>query len=373
MPLPRLTDARHLADPHHQTQIGRKGKYDMADFAGNTADRARRISLTSKPQVFRDALDQSDRNDFYRFSIGKRSSFKLNLSGIAAGADLNVELRNSQNQVLARSAQPGGLNEVMNQVLEKGIYWIRAFRKSGNSNYKLKVSTAPPPDLAGNTPDTARPITVGATSSVYSDFVSTDTDNSDYYSFTLTDKTTRLSSSLSGITSDVQVNLFDRTNQLIASKSSSTTPDFELVLGAGSYYAQVQPLNGSTAYKLSLAGTAIPDSAGETTATARTVFLSSTPTTLSEFVGKGDSEDYYKFTVRKAVTLNGAIATTPLLPTDSTSLRVSLLKDNNGVLASYQSSIDPTFSYSLSPGVYYIKVNPILEAQANYNLSLSAA
>ncbi|MBD3883365.1 PPC domain-containing protein [Phormidium tenue FACHB-886] len=344
----------------------------MADLAGNSATQAKRIGLAEKPRVFRDRLDASDSKDFYRFSLRQRSSFKLQVDDIGAGADVNLELRNGDNQVIWRSAKPGQLRESINQILDKGKYFIGVLRKSGDTDYRLKASAAPPPDLAGNTPSTARKISLSGTPSIQSDFVSANPIDTDYYAFTLTDKTTRLRSSVSGVTANVQVNLFDSTNRLISSNTSSSTPDFEQILGAGTYYAQVQPLSGSTSYKLSLTGSAIVDTAGETIATARAVTLGTKPTPLEEFIGTGDSDDYYQFTVRKSGTLTGTIATKSALANDSRTLRVSIRDANDRTLASYQSGLDPTFSYSLKPGVYYVRVSQVEVAQADYRLDLSA-
>ena len=359
----------------------------MADFAGNSATQARRLALSSqpgaKPSVVRDRLDSSNRNDFYQVSLRQRSSLNLRVDGIGVGADVNLELRNSDNQVIGRSTNAGQLRETLKQVLDTGKYFIRVFRKSGDTDYRLKASVAPPPDLAGNTTATARQISVSGNPSVSSDFVSVTSDDSDYYAFTLTDKTTRLQSSISGVTANAQVNLFDSANHLITSNNSNSTPDFEQILGAGTYYAQVKPLIGATTYNLSLTGIPIADTAGETAATARQVSLGAKSTRLEDFVGAGDADDYYTFTVpktaaQKTTTLNGSIATKPGMPGDSSLLRVSLIglnaKGAEMMQASYQSSIDPTFSYkNLTPGTYYVRVSQIQNAQATYQLDLSIA
>ena len=349
----------------------------MADFAGNSAAQARRLALPSqldaKPSVVRNRLDAGNRNDFYQVSLRQHSSLNLRVDGIGVGADVNLELRNSDNQVIGRSTNAGQLRETLKQVLDKGKYFIRVFRKSGDTDYRLKVAADSPPDLAGNTPATARKVSVSNTPGIYSDSVSITPDDTDYYGFTLTDKTTTLQSSISGVTANAQVNLFDSADRLIASNNSNSTPDFEQILGAGTYYAQVKPLSGATSYKLSLTGTPIADTAGETPATARQISLGAKSTRLEDFVGAGDIDDYYKFTVQKAGKLSGAIATKPGMLGDTSTLRVSLKGANDNMLASYQSSIDPTFSYSLTPGTYFVRVSQVQDAQATYQLDLSVA
>ncbi len=90
-------------------------------------------------------------------------------------------LLNSSGSVIASSLRGGSNPERITRQLSAGTYYIRVYCYTGNTNYNLAVSAAPlaPVDLAGNTLATARAITVGSSTTSYTDWVGS-TDTNDY-------------------------------------------------------------------------------------------------------------------------------------------------------------------------------------------------
>ncbi|MFN5971304.1 MAG: S8 family serine peptidase, partial [Microcystis sp.] len=224
-------------------------------------------------------------------------------------------------------------------------------------------------DLAGNTLATARDITIGATTSTYSDFVGS-TDTNDYYRFSL-GTSSNFSLNLTGLSADADVSLLDSNGSVITSSTngSNISESITRQLNAGTYYIRVYPYSGSTNYDLSLAAASvtIPDNAGNTLATARDITIGATPTSYSDFVGSTDTNDYYRFSL--GTTSDFSLNLTGL----SADADVSLLDSNGSVITSSTngSNISESITRQLSAGTYYVRVYPY-SGSTNYNLSLSA-
>jgi hypothetical protein len=111
------------------------------DYAGNTPNQARQISLTSTPRTYKDRVGSLDTNDYYRFTLGKRSSVKLALKGLNANADVAL-ISKSRSQPTRRSTRNSTQGEAINQVLDAGTYYVRVYPRNGNVKYELSLSAA---------------------------------------------------------------------------------------------------------------------------------------------------------------------------------------------------------------------------------------
>ncbi len=113
------------------------------DYAGNTLEAARSLTLTPTTQTFTDYVNRFDTNDYYKFTLSGRSSFNLSLDGLTGNA--NVELLNNSNQVLQSSAKWGKAAESISVSLDSGTYYIRVYPGNNwaRSNYTLDVSATP--------------------------------------------------------------------------------------------------------------------------------------------------------------------------------------------------------------------------------------
>jgi hypothetical protein len=113
------------------------------DYAGNTLEAARSLTLTPTTQMFNDYVDRFDTNDYYKLTLSGRSSFNLSLDDLTGNA--NVQLLNSSNQVVQSSAKWGKAAEAISVSLDSGTYYIRVYPGNNwaRSNYTLGVSATP--------------------------------------------------------------------------------------------------------------------------------------------------------------------------------------------------------------------------------------
>jgi hypothetical protein len=230
------------------------GLFSSVDLAGNTLATARAITVGSSTTSYTDWVGSTDTNDYYSFSLANSSNFNLGLTGMTADGD--VQLLNSSGSVIASSTNGGTASESITRQLSAGTYYIRVYPyQSANTNYNLAVS-ATSIDLAGNTLATARAITVGSSTTSYTDWVGS-TDTNDYYRFTLANSG-NFNLSLTGMTADADVQLLNSGGSLIASSANGGTTSESITgqLSAGTYYIRVYPYqSANTNYNLAVSAT----------------------------------------------------------------------------------------------------------------------
>ncbi|EPF20199.1 S8 family serine peptidase [Microcystis aeruginosa] len=236
-------------------QSSSAGLPSSVDLAGNTLATARAITVGSSTTSYTDWVGSTDTNDYYRFTLANSGNFNLGLTGMTADAD--VLLLNSSGSVIASSVRAGTASESITRQLSAGTYYIRVYPYSGNTNYNLAVSAAPlaPVDLAGNTLATARAITVGSSTTSYTDWVGS-TDTNDYYRFSLANSS-NFNLGLTGLTADGDVQLLNSSGSVIASSVRAGTASESITrqLSAGTYYIRVYPYSGNTNYNLAVSAT----------------------------------------------------------------------------------------------------------------------
>ncbi|MBD2599704.1 MAG: S8 family serine peptidase [Microcystis sp. M20BS1] len=230
------------------------GLSSSVDLAGNTLATARAITVGSSTTSYTDWVGSTDTNDYYRFTLANSSNFNLSLTGMTADAD--VRLLNSSGSFIASSTNGGTASESITRQLSAGTYYIRVYPyQSANTNYNLAVS-ATSIDLAGNTLATARAITVGSSTTSYTDWVGS-TDTNDYYSFSLANSS-NFNLSLTGMTADGDVQLLNSGGSVIASSTNGGTASESITgqLSAGTYYIHVYPYqSANTNYNLAVSAT----------------------------------------------------------------------------------------------------------------------
>ena len=230
------------------------GLFSSVDLAGNTLATARAITVGSSTTSYTDWVGSTDTNDYYSFSLANSSNFNLSLTGMTADGD--VQLLNSGGSVIASSTNGGTASESITRQLSAGTYYIRVYPyQSANTNYNLAVS-ATSIDLAGNTLATARAITVGSSTTSYTDWVGS-TDTNDYYSFSLANSS-NFNLSLTGMTADGDVQLLNSGGSVIASSTNGGTASESITrqLSAGTYYIRVYPYqSANTNYNLAVSAT----------------------------------------------------------------------------------------------------------------------
>src|SRR5205807_140593 len=128
-----------------------------------------------------------DHDDYYRVSleIGRASCRKR--EGLSKDAD--VQLLNAGGGVIAGSYYGGATPESISRTLDAGVYYVRVYQFSGDTNYNLSVTAnvvAPPtpPDYAGNSMAAASDMGTLNGSRFFQDFVGS-VDHDDYYRVSL--------------------------------------------------------------------------------------------------------------------------------------------------------------------------------------------
>ncbi|MCZ8199669.1 S8 family serine peptidase [Microcystis sp. LE19-55.1A] len=232
------------------------GLSSSVDLAGNTRANARVITVGSSTTSYTDWVGSTDTNDYYRFTLANSSNFNLGLTGMTADAD--VQLLNSSGSLIASSINGGTTSESITRQLSAGTYYIRVYPYSGNTNYNLAVSATSSVDLAGNTRATARAITVGPSTTSYTDWVGS-TDTNDYYRFTLANSR-NFNLGVTGMTADADVQLLNSSGSVIAYSDNGGTASEGITrqLSAGTYYIRVYPYSGNTNYNLAVSATTAP-------------------------------------------------------------------------------------------------------------------
>lgn len=306
------------------------------------------------------SVSLADPQDYCRFTIAQPSDVRLRLNGLSWNADL--QLLNAQGGVLVNSARIGNATEDIGRALEAGTYYARVTSQSTNAtNYNLTLSAV----VNDNSIAGARDLgTIGLTPTKFSDVIG-NSDTQDYYRFTIS-QPCEVGLSTSAATASV-VTLFDGQGQFITDSSYWGVHAGELrqPLHAGTYFVSVRQINASADIPYGL--TIVDRGSDNSIDTVRDLgTLSSTPTTVRDFVGLLDTQDHFRFTLTQArnvrVQLSGL----------SDDADVQLLDAQGRVVASSirYGTTSEDFTASLSAGTYFIRVVRF-SGNTNYDLTLS--
>ncbi|MGH2414167.1 MAG: pre-peptidase C-terminal domain-containing protein, partial [Microcystaceae cyanobacterium] len=93
------------------------------DYAGDSLQAARYITVKSKTKNYDDWVGLSDTNDYYKLKLKTTSDLKLGLSG--HNDDAQVRLLDSNGNRLASSLNVGSTNEPINLTLNAGTYYVQ--------------------------------------------------------------------------------------------------------------------------------------------------------------------------------------------------------------------------------------------------------
>ncbi|MBD2460442.1 DUF4394 domain-containing protein [Oscillatoria sp. FACHB-1407] len=104
---------------------------------------ARPINITPSTDDFDDFVGVGDPEDFYRVNLNSPTNLNLALNGLSA--DANLELLNSTGTVIGRSSNTGTTEDLINQSLTAGTYFVRVFPAATNTSveYTLNFASAP--------------------------------------------------------------------------------------------------------------------------------------------------------------------------------------------------------------------------------------
>jgi hypothetical protein len=113
------------------------------DQAGNTLATARLITPGATSTLLKDAVGTADTADLYRFENRTFSTLGVNLSGLSA--DANIQVLNSNGNVIRSSIAADTTPESINAGLAAGTYYVRVVpgANSATTNYELSLTLNP--------------------------------------------------------------------------------------------------------------------------------------------------------------------------------------------------------------------------------------
>jgi hypothetical protein len=323
------------------------------------------------------SVSSTDLNDYYRFSLATSSSFSITLSGLSADADL--QLLNASGSAIATSDAAGTASETISRQLAPGTYYIRVYPfLQATTSYSLSLSgvgaSVDPGNLLANAYDLG---TYSDSERTFSDSVSA-TDRNDYFQIQLAERSI-LNLSLTRLSADADLELLSSTGSVLNSSfnAGSTSEQLSQILNAGTYYIRVLSFdNILTNYDLRISDTPTV-ATDDTLATARSLTLGATPLTITDFVGDGDRNDYYRFSLSSGNALN--LSLTQL----TSDIDLELIRDINGngtvdsgdvVARSVRAgSNDESITLAnLAVGTYFVRVYQF-SGNSNYTLRLSTS
>jgi serine protease len=360
---------------------------------GNTLPTARNLGVinngtASGNRLVFDSVGRTDLLDIYFFQLTQGSRTQITLSDLSADADIrliqdaNNNGRIESNEIL-RVSELSGINRdsIFLSSLGIGEYYIEVSSYSGNTNYSLAISAAPTD--TGSTIATASELGIINGRKTLPGDIGVGGDLSDLYRFRLaTDSDLQIN--LTGLSSDADLYLIQDTNNngLIDTGETigrsilfgNSPEQISLTnLRSGTYFIQVQQYTGQSLYTLNITA----DSAGPTLRTARSLeSISGVTTTVREFVGTSDRDDYYRFY------LNGNSNINLTLRDLSADADLYLIRDtNNNGIADLGETLDFSVNLgtqndrislnNLSAGSYFIRVRSYLDGNTNYSLDLT--
>jgi hypothetical protein len=242
--------------PYHLAVSGTAGAAPPPDAAGSTQSDAHDLGdVTGTQAEASDWVGPADTSDYYAFEITQRQQVTIGLDGMSADADINLE--GSDGSYLLSGTNTDTEAESLTATLEPGTYYLNVYPAGeGATDYRVTVAgttaAPPPPDGAGNTPETAGIIQhVGPRPVTIHDWVGF-TDRDDYWRFTLNSRAD-VTVHMTMEKGDADIDLLRASDQenLISGANSGTDPeDLQLRLDPGTYLLHVYSYQGDTPYTL---------------------------------------------------------------------------------------------------------------------------
>ena len=331
-------------------------KYCPTDKAANDYKTAFDISTLDNWVGFGDAAD------FYKLTMTNAGFLSLGLTGLTGNADLS--LLNSAGTAIKTSANTGITNEAINNIaLLAGTYYVKVAAGFGvnDASYTLThTEKYTPVDTGANTWQTAKNIDDGVDNWVGFG------DVADFYKLTMTNAG-MLTLGLTGLTGNADLSLLSATGGVLKTSSNAGIASEAInnvALLAGTYYVKVAAGTSvnDASYNLSNTIKYTPaDKAANDYKTAQDI------ANLDNWVGFGDTADFYKLTMNNAGTLSLNLtgltgnADLSLLNSAGTAIKTSA---NTGITSEAITGV------SLLAGTYYVKVAAGYGVNdASYNLT----
>jgi hypothetical protein len=114
-------------------------RVEAGDRVGNNMLQSTTLSPTSSGVQAQDWVGGMDQCDFYKFDVAQSSTVKLDLTGLAANA--NLEIRDTTGKVIASSKNAGTTAESISQTFEKGTYYAVVLGDNIATTYNLNMTS----------------------------------------------------------------------------------------------------------------------------------------------------------------------------------------------------------------------------------------
>lgn len=395
--------------------------YDLAISAAAAPEipaLSQAIDLATPNDTVNDSVSDENPIDLYSFTLDRSSEVTLTLEGLSADADLyllqdingngqiDADGRSEEGEVVNFSDEPETTSETISDFLEAGTYYVTVEQFQGNTDYSLNLTTeaivvaedgnetiAQGGDLGPIRDDMG-----GLNPMTFSDRVG-DNDPIDYYTFRIfdppnlpnveqprVDLDVRLE--MRGGNADLRVILDENGNGEVdeeevvdISANPGKEPDYIFIpdLEAGTYIIEVAQFSGEVQYDLTIAPKnssnprdTRPDDLNEIFGTDG-IILTEEPVMFSDFLGKRDRMDWYKFTILQ----DGELDITLTGMSDDADL--SLIADVNGngqtdageriLISANNSNNDESIRTGALPaGDYFVSVNQY-DGETDYTLT----
>ncbi len=330
------------------------------DAAGNTRQTASDISSLDNWVGFGDPAD------FYKLTMTNAGTLTLELTGLTGNANLSLL---SAAGARVKTAAAGAANESITQNLPAGSYYVNISPGAGmNSVYYTLTNTRNyfPTDTAANTRKAAKDINSGVDNWVGLG------DAADFYKLTMTNAGA-LTLNLTGLSGNANLYLLNAAGSVLRRSANAGIANEainNISLLTGTYYVAIAAADGgkgiiNTNYTLTNTVNYFPtDTAGNTFAAARQVTASDP---VSEWLGFGDKDDYYKFEL--------GIATTATLDLTCMTSNVNLcLYNSKGArlaVSANSGNIDENITRTLAAGTYYVRATLAGMDNTEYSLNFN--
>jgi Subtilase family len=115
------------------------GQISLSTDPGNTTPSAFNFGILNGSRIVREFVGSNDSADYYQLIQANTSNFNLSLNDFSSNTD--VELLDSNGNIIAGSYNSGTTAETISWQLNSGTYYIRVYPGFGtNTNYNLTVS-----------------------------------------------------------------------------------------------------------------------------------------------------------------------------------------------------------------------------------------
>jgi hypothetical protein len=177
----------------------------------------------NSPKTLIGSVSSTDINDFYRFTVDTDSNLTLRLSDLSADADVEIIRDGNFNglvdlgEVITRSQQGGSSEEFIDLRGLAGSYYVRVLSYNGINNTNYTLSLAADGGTFGSAPEAndrlSQAYTIGTLNGNrnFSGFVSSTSDQNDFYHFNL-GTTSNFKLVLSGLSQDADVEVIQDSN-----------------------------------------------------------------------------------------------------------------------------------------------------------------